>query len=162
MMKIGTGAIFVHLIPPPRGTPRKNRSRPYFLQLPWQTGLGILFLLSLAHVAAAAEVVPYTLSQAGLVSTAVYDAEGRLVRELLHTAPQDAGKHSLVWDGLDRDGNSLPAGDYTWKLLQTPGLKATYLMSLGSNYPPGDSWNTACGPGTHNSPFGIAVRHRRG
>ena len=32
-----------------------------------------------------------------------------------------AGKHALVWDGLDRTGNSLPAGDYTWKLLQTTG-----------------------------------------
>ena len=116
-----------------------------------------LFLLSLAHAATAAEVVPYALEQAGRVSAAVYDADGRLVRELLHTAPLGAGKHSLVWDGLDRDGNSLPAGDYTWKLLQTPGLKATYLMSLGSNYPPGDEWRTACGPGTHNAPFGIAV-----
>ena len=127
------------------------------MQLPWRTELGILVLLGLAHAATAAEVVPYTLSQAGRVSAAVYDAEGRLVRELLHAAAQDAGKHSLVWDGLDRDGNALPAGDYTWKLLQTPGLKATYLMSLGSNYPPGNDWRTACGPGTHNSPFGIAV-----
>lgn len=101
--------------------------------------------------------MPYTLEQPGRVSAAVYDAEGRLVREVLHAAAQDAGQHSLVWDGLDRDGNSLPAGDYTWKLLQTPGLKANYLMSLGSNYPPGDDWRTACGPGTHNSPFGIAV-----
>jgi hypothetical protein len=114
-------------------------------------------LLSLAHAATAAEVVPYTLSQAGRVSAAVYDAEGRLVRELLHAAAQDAGQHSFVWDGFDRDGNPLPTGDYTWKLLQTPGLKAIYLMSLGSNYPPGTDWRTACGPGTHNAPFGIAV-----
>jgi hypothetical protein len=99
----------------------------------------------------------YTLKTAGKVSAAVYDAEGRLVRELLHAAPQEAGRHTLIWDGLDRDGNALPAGKYTWKLLQTPGLKATYLMSLGSNYPPGNDWRTACGPGTHNSPFGIAV-----
>jgi hypothetical protein len=101
--------------------------------------------------------IRYDLPQAGKVSAAVYDAEGRLVRELLHAAPQDAGRHALIWDGLDRDGNALPAGDYTWKLLQTPGLKATYLMSLGSNFPPGNDWRTACGPGTHNSPFGIAV-----
>jgi hypothetical protein len=97
------------------------------------------------------------LKQTGNVSAAVYDAEGRLVRELLHAAPQGAGRHNLIWDGLDRDGNALPAGKYTWKLLQTPGLKATYLMSLGSNYPPGNDWRTACGPGTHNTPFGIAV-----
>jgi hypothetical protein len=101
--------------------------------------------------------IRYELPRAGKVSAAVYDAEGRLVRELLHAAPQEAGRHALIWDGLDRDGNALPAGDYTWKLLQTPGLKATYLMSLGSNFPPGNDWRTACGPGTHNSPFGIAV-----
>jgi hypothetical protein len=127
------------------------------MQLPWRTGLGFLLLLALAHAATAAEIVPYTLEQSGRVSAAVYDAEGRLVRELLHTAPKDAGAHSLVWDGLDRDGNALPAGDYTWKLLQTPGFKATYLMSLGSNFPPGNDWRTACGPGTHETPFGIAV-----
>ena len=120
-------------------------------------GASHLLLLLLAHVATAAEIVPYTLTQPGNASAAVYDADGRLVRELLHAVPKEPGTHSLVWDGLDRDGNALPAGDYTWKLLQTPGLKATYLMSLGSNYPPGDKWNTACGPGTHHSPFGVAV-----
>ncbi|MCY2991145.1 MAG: hypothetical protein NTY19_25185 [Planctomycetota bacterium] len=36
-------------------------------------------------------------------------------------------------------------------------MKATYLMSVGSNYPPGNDWRTACGPGTHHAPFGIAV-----
>lgn len=30
-------------------------------------------------------------------------------------------------------------------------------MSLGSKFPPGDDWRTACGPGTHHSPFRIAV-----
>jgi len=55
-----------------------------------------LFLLPLTHAATAAEVVPYTLSQAGRVSAAVYDAEGRLVRELLHAAPKDAGAEGDV------------------------------------------------------------------
>lgn len=113
----------------------------------------LLVTVGLTHAAD----IPFTLDKAGNVSAAIYDAQGRMVRELLHAAPKNAGRHSLIWDGLDRDGNALPAGDYTWKLLQTPGLKATYLMSLGSNFPPGDDWRTACGPGTHNAPFGIAV-----
>lgn len=46
--------------------------------------------------------IRYQLPQAGNVSAAVYDAEGRLVRELLRGAPQEAGQHSLIWDGLDR------------------------------------------------------------
>ena len=101
--------------------------------------------------------ISFTIEKPGNVSAAVYDSDGRLVRELLHAVPMAAGKQSLIWDGLDRDGNALPAGEYSWKLLQTPGLKATYLMSLGSNFPPGDDWRTACGPGTHHAPFGIAV-----
>jgi hypothetical protein len=103
------------------------------------------------------QVIPFELREPGRVSAAVYDANGRLVRELLHAVPKTAGKHFLVWDGLDRDGNSRPAGDYTWKLLRTPGLKARYLMSVGASFPPGTDWNTACGPGTHATPFGIAA-----
>ena len=118
--------------------------------------LPLAFLLLTTGLTHAADI-PFTLTKPGNVSAAIYDAQGGLVRELLHAAPKNAGKHSLIWDGLDRDGNALPAGDYTWKLLQTPGLKATYLMSLGSNFPPGDDWRTACGPGTHHTPFGIAV-----
>ena len=101
--------------------------------------------------------ISFKLEKPGQVSAAVYDSQGRLVRELLHAVPMAAGKQSVIWDGLDRDGNSLPAGEYSWKSLQTPGLKATYLMSVGSNYPPGDDWRTACGPGTHHAPYGIAV-----
>ena len=117
--------------------------------------LTFLFLLITGTTHAAD--IPFTLDKPGNVSAAIYDAQGGLVRELLHAAPKTAGGHALIWDGLDRDGGALPAGEYTWKLLQTPGLKATYLMSLGSNFPPGDNWRTACGPGTHSSPFGIAV-----
>jgi hypothetical protein len=117
----------------------------------------LLTLLLLNSGLTHAADIPFTLDKPGNVSAAIYDSQGRLVRELLHAAPKNAGKHSLIWDGLDRDGNSLSAGDYTWKLLQTPGLKASYLMSLGSNFPPGDNWRTACGPGTHHTPFGIAV-----
>lgn len=102
-------------------------------------------------------VIPFDLTKVGNVSAAIYDAKGHLVRELLQGVAKAPGKHFMVWDGLDRDGNSLPAGDYTWKLLQTPGLKARYVMSVGSNFPPGTDWSTACGPGTHVSPFGIAV-----
>ena len=57
--------------------------------------------------------ISFTVEKPGHVSAAVYDAEGRLVRELLHAVPMSAGKQSLIWDGLDRDGQALPAGEYT-------------------------------------------------
>ena len=102
-------------------------------------------------------VIPFEIQKPGYVSAVICDGQGKLVRELMHAVPRSAGRQFMVWDGLDRDGNSLPAGEYTWKLLQSPGLKATYLMSVGSSFPPGMDWSTACGPGTHVSPFGVAV-----
>lgn len=136
----------------------KTKNLLFFALLTFIFATGYMKQLKAAEeLEAPGDKITVTLDKPGNVSAAVYDAQGSLVRELMHAAPMNAGKHSLIWDGLDRDGNALPAGDYTWKLLQTPGLKATYLMSLGSNFPPGDRWNTACGPGTHHSPFGIAV-----
>ena len=106
---------------------------------------------------AATQAITYRLAQAGQVSLNVYDAKGAVVRELLHARVQPAGEHTVFWDGLDRDGKGVPAGDYAWKLLQTPGLSTQYQLSLGSNYPIGTDWRNGCGPGTHGSPFGVAV-----
>ena len=49
--------------------------------------------------------------------------------------PRSGGKHVEAWDQLDNLGQPGPTGRYTWKLLCTEGLKATYLMNVGSNYP---------------------------
>jgi flagellar hook assembly protein FlgD len=70
--------------------------------------------------------ISFSVEKPGQVSAGVYDSQGRLVRELLHAVPMAAGKQSVIWDGLDREGKSLPAGEYEWKALQTPGLKATF------------------------------------
>jgi len=77
--------------------------------------------------------IEYALDQPGKVSLAIYDAAGRQVRTLLNASPQSAGKQSLLWDGLDRDGKPVSAGEYGWKLLQSPGVKAEYLFSLGTS-----------------------------
>jgi hypothetical protein len=69
-------------------------------------------LKAAAELEAPGDKITVTLDKPGNVSAAVYDAQGSLVRELMHAAPMNAGKHSLIWDGLDRDGNALPAGDY--------------------------------------------------
>lgn len=97
----------------------------------------------------------YCLLRKGNVSVVIFDAEGHVVRELLHGAPRDYGWHSEIWDGLDDSGKPAPPGKYTWKLLRTPGFQAEYLFSVGSNYPYGKhSWELA--PGTHESAYGVA------
>ena len=89
----------------------------------------LLLTTSLLHAAD----IPFTLEKPGNVSAAIYDAQGRQVRTLRNAEPLDAGKHTIVWDGLDRNGQPVPAGDYTWKLLQTQGLTAEFLLNIGTS-----------------------------
>jgi hypothetical protein len=94
-----------------------------------------LWLVWGAGVQAGTQVdVPYSLKTGGQVSLAVYDGQGRQIRTLLSGDKQDAGKQQAAWDGLDWAGKPAPAGTYEWRLLQTQGLKAEYLMQLGISY----------------------------
>jgi hypothetical protein len=89
----------------------------------------LLFTSGLTHAAD----IPFTLDKPGNVSMAIYDAQGRMVRTLRNAEPLEAGKHEIVWDGLDRNGQPAPACDYTWKLLQTQGLTAEFLLNIGTS-----------------------------
>jgi len=96
----------------------------------------------------------YSLLQAGQVSAAIYDSGGRLVRTLLTGEKQDSGRYQLTWDGLDRDGRPMPVGQYTWKVLRTPGFRAQYVTSLGINpaSAPYERW-----VGNHGGAASVAV-----
>lgn len=98
-------------------------------------------------------VIPFEVLQAGRVSVAVYDRDGRMVRTLLTGMPHAAGKHSVAWDGLDRYGRPLPAGQYTWKAIATTGLRAEFVTQIGQNVDP--PWERATG--NHEAPRGAAV-----
>lgn len=103
---------------------------------------------------AGVSVSEYRLSRPGLVSAAVYDAKGRMVRTLHAGERRSAGTHRLTWDGLDRDGRPVPVGQYTWKVLRTPGFRAEYVTSLGINpdSAPHDRW-----VGNHGGAASVAV-----
>lgn len=86
-----------------------------------------------ASPAHAPVTIDYELKDPGAVSLAVYDANGRQVRTLATGVKQPAGKYSATWDGLDRYGQPQSPGEYTWKLLRTPGFKREFLADLGIN-----------------------------
>ena len=110
MMKIGTGAIFVQLIPLPRRTPRENRSRPYFRG--WSICVVCYFFLAVTTAPAAhAFDITVEVGKPANVSTAIYDSQGRMVRELARALPLPAGQQTLTWDGLDMAGRPAAAGD---------------------------------------------------
>ena len=61
----------------------------------------------------------------GHVSVAVFDVQGRLVRELVN-ADLMAGEHSVTWDGTDRQGRRAGSGVYFARMLAgdtTTGVK---------------------------------------
>ncbi|MFO0913035.1 MAG: PA14 domain-containing protein [Pirellulales bacterium] len=98
-------------------------------------------------------LIRYEVPRAERVSLAVYSSDGRMVRTLETGRPHAAGKHSVAWDGLDRYGRPLPAGEYTWKLVATDGLRAEFLMQIGQNVSP--AWERATG--NHEAPVGAAI-----
>ncbi len=56
-------------------------------------------------------VITYTLSSSSSISLKVYDVTGKLV-ETLVSGSQDAGTHTITWDGKDDAGEPLSAGVY--------------------------------------------------
>jgi hypothetical protein len=94
--------------------------------------------------------ISFTLEKPGNVSAAIYDKNGIQVRTLRNAEPLAAGKHEIAWDGLDRNGQPVPAGDYTWKLLQTQGLTAEFLLNIGTSTL--EHW-----PGNHDGLTATAV-----
>ncbi|MBA7650108.1 hypothetical protein ES703_57909 [subsurface metagenome] len=58
----------------------------------------------------------------------VYDVSGKLVKTLA-SGPQDAGAHSVIWDGRDEQGQSVASGVYFY-MLNTGDQKQTKKMLL--------------------------------
>jgi hypothetical protein len=102
--------------------------------------------------------IQFSVKQAGKVSVALFDNSGQMVRTLLNAKSVQAGSHTLVWDGKSDLGNPLPRGTYTYKLLQTPGLVAEYLMTLQTTLPIGEGWiDRQVGAGNHSGLTAIAI-----
>jgi hypothetical protein len=95
--------------------------------------LGIVAMQGLLAMVACAVDIPFTLDKPGNVSLAVYDAKGRVIRTLLRAEPMATGKHTVAWDGLDRDGKRL-TGDFEWRLASSQRLKSEYLLSIGTSF----------------------------
>ncbi len=74
-------------------------------------------------------VVTFELPQAGEVSVAVHDVQGRLVRRLA-AGGHEAGRHELVWDGRDDRGCAVGAGVYLVRLSTPQGDAATRVVLI--------------------------------
>jgi hypothetical protein len=59
--------------------------------------------------------VPFLLEAAGRVELLVFDAAGRLVRQLVN-GPLEAGHHSASWNGRDANDHLVASGVYFFEL----------------------------------------------
>ena len=110
--------------------------------------LGIIGMVS-HRVAANDGRIDFQLDAPRQVSLGVYDAKGTQVRTLLSGGKLEAGKQSVQWDGLDRNSVAVAPGEYAWRLLASEGLKAEWVMGLGTStaWPAYEEW-----VGNHDGP----------
>lgn len=97
-------------------------------------------------------VLPYTLPQAGKLTLAVNDAQGRRVRNVMANDERPAGAGEERWDLKDEDGKFVAPGHYEMKAITHPGLEMRYEMTaypnVGTLFPDRTPWmNSVSGPG---------------
>jgi hypothetical protein len=81
--------------------------------------LELAFALPSPNPANSRTTLQYTLARSGIVRLGVYDASGRLVRELA-SGTREAGQHSEAWNLRDASGRTVGAGLY-FARLETDG-----------------------------------------
>jgi hypothetical protein len=79
----------------------------------------LAFALPSPNPANARTTLQYTLARGGLVRLGMYDASGRLVREL-SSGTREAGQHTEAWNLRDASGRTVGAGLY-FARLETDG-----------------------------------------
>jgi hypothetical protein len=73
--------------------------------------------------------IRYDLPEQTLVRLEIFDVSGRLVRKLVDSEREDAGRRWVVWDGTDDAGRSVSTGIYSYKLI-TATFRETRQMVL--------------------------------
>jgi FlgD Ig-like domain len=59
--------------------------------------------------------IQYDLKEDSFVEVQVFDLLGRLVKTLV-SQPHLAGRHSVIWDGINSAGSAVPSGTYVYRL----------------------------------------------
>jgi hypothetical protein len=79
----------------------------------------------------------YELPQDSECTIQIFDPKGQSVRILVPQQERPGGRNLERWDGLDAQGNPLPAGDYVWKGVYHQPITAKYRFSAhNSGNPP--------------------------
>jgi len=86
-------------------------------------------LRALPNPFANSTTIRFNLDQPTRVDLSIYDASGRIVRNLIRTRAQ-AGDYSFTWDRKDYRGQTVPSGVYFGRLVTNRGTMTTNLILL--------------------------------
>jgi len=70
----------------------------------------------------ATTTISYRLPADTRVTLSLYDAAGRLVRNLVPESVQSAGLHTIEWDGTAANGDGVPSGAYFYRVVTSDGV----------------------------------------
>ena len=73
--------------------------------------------------------IQYEIAEASFVNIKVFSINGSLVNDF-DMGKLFAGQHSLIWDGLSKDGRSLPTGIYIISLNTTNSISNKKVLFL--------------------------------
>jgi flagellar hook assembly protein FlgD len=71
--------------------------------------------------------IEFTLDAPGKATLAIYTISGQKVRELV-SSTLSAGKHNVVWDGCDMNGNHVSSGIYISRLTMRGKMTANRML----------------------------------
>ncbi|MBK8094018.1 MAG: hypothetical protein IPK32_19120 [Verrucomicrobiaceae bacterium] len=76
--------------------------------------------------------IEFTQPREGKASIVIENDKGERVRNLVSGRAFTAGKHSLLWDGLDETGKLAAPGSYTWRGITHEGIRPRYVMNFAN------------------------------
>jgi len=83
----------------------------------------------------------FTQPSEGKATVVIENEKGERVRNLVSGRSFTAGKHSLVWDGLDETGKLVAPGSYAWRGATHEGIRPQYVMNFANgDEPTTESW----------------------
>ncbi|MCL2064747.1 MAG: T9SS type A sorting domain-containing protein [Candidatus Cloacimonetes bacterium] len=73
--------------------------------------------------------ISYNIGQAGNVKLQVFNIRGQVVRTLVDEV-QNAGRHSIVWNGDDSNSNNVASGIYFYRLETSAGVEVHRMLLM--------------------------------
>lgn len=67
--------------------------------------------------------ISYSIPEKSQVDLIIYNLLGQKIRHLVNNITQSADQHSVIWNGMDKNGKLVPSGVYIYKLNARSGLQ---------------------------------------